>query len=121
MKTKNKLSSISLNPELCERIAELVETFRPDWPAHVTRSILESHPNADALPTAIAALRAAGDADLPHPRAIMWKGKHWAGLEGDLPASVKPQDRCEVCGKLESDCYTAPGRHLDDHAFTPRQ
>jgi hypothetical protein len=102
-----------------EPIAELVALFRPDWPAHIVRSILESHPRAAALPTAIAALRAAGDPDLPHPRAIMWKGKHWSGLEGDLPESVRPQERCTICGKLEADCYTAPGRHLDDHAFTP--
>lgn len=113
------LARIALTPETCRVIAELVERFRPDWPAHVTASILSSHPNAAAHPVAIAALRAAGDPDLPHPRSIMWKGKHWSGLEGDLPDSVTPQQRCTVCGKIESQCYTAPGRHLDDHPFTP--
>jgi hypothetical protein len=115
------LARISLTPELCRQVGELVEKFRPDWPAHVTASILSSHPHAEALPTAVAALRAAGNPDLPHPRSIMWKGKHWSGLEGALPEPVRPLERCDVCGLTEDRCLTAPGRSSDDHAFTPRR
>lgn len=107
-------------PAVAADVAALVARFRPEWPAIQVQSILESHPNAEAWPATIAALRAAADPDLPHPRAIMWRGRHWDGLEGDLPETVRPQERCEVCGKLEADCYTAPGRHVDDHKFTPR-
>lgn len=114
---RQDLTKINLSAA-AQQIAELVELFRPDWPAHVTRSILESHPHAQALPVAVAALRAAGNPELPHPRAIMWRGKHWAGLEADVPAG-RPLERCEVCGKTEELCYTAPGRSSDDHPFTP--
>lgn len=116
---RQDLTKINLSPTVCQEIAELVSLFRPDWPAHIVRSVLESHPHAEALPVAIAALRAAANPDLPHPRSIMWKGKHWQGIEGTLPAAVRPLERCEVCGKTEELCYTAPGRAQDDHPFTP--
>lgn len=123
---RNDLARIQLSGKLAAMIAELVEEFRPDWPAVQTRSILESYPNADALPVAIASLRAAGNPDLPHPRAIMWRGAHWSGLEGALPDKVKPARRCSICSLTEELCYTAPGRRaragvsdVDDHPFTP--
>lgn len=107
-----------LSEETAGAIAELVSRFRPDWPAHAVKAILTSHPKADALPVAIAALRACGNADLPDARAIMWRGPHWSGLEDSMP-DRQPKGACSICGKDEAMCYVRPGGD-DDHKFTPK-
>lgn len=103
-----------------EHIAALVVQQRPEWDAALVKIILHSHAGqVDGNDLAIAALRAAGNPDLPTPKAIGWRGRHWDGL-GTVPPDVAPAERCFVCGKREPECWSSrPGRD-DDHVFEPR-
>lgn len=100
-------------------LAFLVHCERPDWDEYLVRAILGAHAlQVNGTDLAIAALRAARNRDLPAPKAIGWRGPHWDGLD-TKPAKMQDPERCDVCGKIEPDCWSQrPGRG-DDHVFTP--
>lgn len=106
-------------PETIEHIVLLVEHARPEWEPALVRIILNNLASqVDGSALAVAAIRAANDPDMPSPKAIGWRGKHWEGL-WSAPPEVQGGPRCDVCEKTEARCYgERPGP--DDHVFTPR-
>lgn len=99
-----------------DHIAALVQQQRPEWEPSLVKIILRSHADlVDGTDLAIAALRAANNLDLPTPKAIGWRGKHWDDL-ATQPIEVKSPERCDTCGKPEPRCWSErPGP--DDHRF----
>lgn len=103
-------------PETVEHIAYLVHAERPEWDVYLVRGVLLGHAmQVDGTDLALAAIRAARNHDLPGPKAIGWRGKHWDGL-GSKPPEISDPARCTTCGKTEPRCWDQrPGD--DDHDF----
>lgn len=115
----HRITRHTASPETIGHITALVAGIRPDWDPGLVKIVLHSHAGQVAAEDlAVAAIRAAGNLDLPTPKAIGWRGIHWDGAE-TLPREVAPRERCGVCGKTEPACYsTRPGVD-DDHRFEP--
>lgn len=106
--------------ETIDHITALVAEVRPSWDPYLVKAILLAHRGqVNGSDLAIAALRAARDENLPSPKSIGWRGKHWDGLEP--PPEIAAPDRCDVCGKTEPRCYSTRVGVDDDHAFEPRR
>lgn len=114
------MSRYTATQDTLDHIAALVEQVRPEWEPSLVKIVLRHHCSlVDGNDLAIAALRAAANLDLPNPKAIGWRGKHWDGLD-TVPLEVKSPDRCDTCGKPEPRCWSErPGRD-DDHVFVAR-
>ena len=108
-------------PDTIDRLAYLVHAERPSWDFALIKVVLLSHAmQVDGTDLAIAALRCAKNPDLPSPKAIGWRGKHWDDL-GTKPPQIADPERCDTCGKPEPRCWSERPGVDDDHQFVPRR
>ncbi len=105
-------------PDLLGPLVATLVALRPDWEPGLVRIVLHGNErHVDAADLVVAAVRCAAAPSRLPPKAIGWRGPHWAGLATTPPAAA-PRARCGVCGKTEDRCALERWAD-DDHTFEP--